>query len=596
MARHFTFGQKAGAGFALLVAFTLALGVVAVTLALGVVAFTLALGVVAVTSLRGGKSGPRRRRILHAPWAVSPPPPHDPRPMKPLRVLVVDDSPDDCELLLRRLRKEGYAPEHVRVDTADDMRAALARRPFDIVICDWSMPCFTAPAALALVRAHDEDLACLIVSGTIGEDVAVAALHAGARDFVRKDGLARLVPALERALDETALRREQKRMQAQLLRSDRLASVGLLAAGVAHEINNPLAAVMANLELAMASADAVADAPGPGTAHAELLAYLRDCRDATARIRAVVQDLTLVARADGDERTPIDVRNPLGSSLRLARHEIRRRARVVERLDDAPLVMANDTRLGQVFLNLIVNASQAMAETRVAENELRVATSRDERGWAVVEVSDNGAGMAPGVKARLFTPCFTTKAPGSGVGLGLSLSHRIVTALGGEITVESTLGAGSTFRVFLPPAPAGARARVAGENAPASSEAKRPVRRGQVLVADDDVPVANALASVLSPLHDVTKVHRARAALARLGAGERYDVILCDLTMPDMTGIELHAELVRTAPAQAAKMVFVAGGAVTLEARAFLAMTKNAVLEQPFAPPAGRALVNSLVE
>jgi DNA-binding NtrC family response regulator len=172
--------------------------------------------------------------------------------MNDLRAIIIDDSRDDAELLVYHLERSGYQLHWVRVQLAEDLEDALQRDEWDIVFSDWSMPRFSAPAALEVLHRNGVDLPFIIISGTIGEDVAVEALRGGAHDFLAKGNLVRLAPAIERELRETAIRRERVAMQEQLLISDRMASVGLLAAGVAHEINNPLNAVLGNLVLALA--------------------------------------------------------------------------------------------------------------------------------------------------------------------------------------------------------------------------------------------------------------------------------------------------------------------------------------------------------
>jgi CheY-like chemotaxis protein len=193
------------------------------------------------------------------------------------------------------------------------------------------------------------------------------------------------------------------------------------------------------------------------------------------------------------------------------------------------------------------------------------------------------------VLKRLFTPFFTTKPIGVGTGLGLSICHRIVTALGGEISAESVSGKGSTFRVALLPAiPTEERP----ETAPAVSRA---LRRGRILVVDDESMIALVVRRTLSADHDVTVSRHGREALERFNAGERFDVILCDLMMPEMTGMDLHAALLDAAPDQAQRMIFITGGAFTSRARAFLDQVPNLRIEKPFEAVSLRAIVNDRV-
>jgi nitrogen-specific signal transduction histidine kinase/CheY-like chemotaxis protein len=402
--------------------------------------------------------------------------------------------------------------------------------------------------------------------------------------------LARLVQALERELREAENRRERNKMHEQLLISDRMASVGILAAGVAHEINNPLASVIANLSLAIRDLADVSNQQGE-TALRDLQDELSDARDSAERIRNIVRDLKLFSRADDDQRGPVDVRRVLESSLRMAWNEIRHRARLIKNYAAVPAINANESRLGQVFLNLIVNAAQSMPEGRAEANEIRVATSVGPGGSVLVEISDTGSGMGPDVIKRLFTPFFTTKPVGVGTGLGLSICHRIITSIGGQIEVESTLGVGSTFKVVLP-----VIATSFETLEPAPRAIRAAVRRGRVLVIDDEPMIANVVRKTLAHDHDVTTVNRAQDALAKVLSGERFDVILCDLMMPEMTGMDLHAELVQSVPEQADQMIFLTGGAFTARARAFLDQATNLRVEKPFDTVALRAIVNDRVK
>jgi CheY-like chemotaxis protein len=368
----------------------------------------------------------------------------------------------------------------------------------------------------------------------------------------------------------------EKVAQSQLVLSDRMASVGALAASVAHEINNPLASVIANLELAALEFDERPDGDRPS---ALLVAEeLRDAREGAERVRTIVRDLKMFSREDGEWHGPVDVRRALASSLRMASNEIRHRARLVTSWSEVPPVHANEARLGQVFLNLIVNAAQAIPEGRAHTNCIRVGTRIDALGNVVVDISDTGTGIAPETMRQLFTPFFTTKSPGDGTGLGLSICRRLVHAMGGNITVESELGIGTTFHVSLP------RARVVDRptRTIAAIVDAVPGRRGRVLVVDDEVSVANTIQRALQTTHDITIVHDGAAALAVIEAGQAFDVVLCDLMMPVMSGMELFARLSSSRPDVAERIVFVTGGAFTADARSFLERSDNVQLEKPF--------------
>jgi PAS domain S-box-containing protein len=253
---------------------------------------------------------------------------------------------------------------------------------------------------------------------------------------------------------------ERKRLETQVVMADRLASVGRLAAAVGHEINNPLAYVMANLDLALerlgepgVTLDGGPDDEAPGRL-TEILEMLREAREGADRVRHIVRDLKVFSRGEAEERTRIDPRQVIDSCVNMAQGEIRQRARVVKDYGDTPRVLVNQARLGQVLLNLLINAAHAVPEGDPQANEIRVTTRTDADGRVVIEVKDSGAGIPEDVKARIFEPFFTTKASKSGTGLGLSICQNIVTALGGRITFESEAGKGTAFQVILPAAPA----------------------------------------------------------------------------------------------------------------------------------------------
>jgi PAS domain S-box-containing protein len=381
----------------------------------------------------------------------------------------------------------------------------------------------------------------------------------------------------------------RKLAQEQLIQAGRLASVGTLAAGVAHEINNPLSYVIANLDL-LAEEIRELGTRSPLDHANELLQMTSAARDGAERVRKIVRGLKIFARADEERRVALDVHRVLEMSINMTFNEVRHRARLVKDYGQTPLVEADEGRLGQVFINLIVNAAQAIPEGRADKNEIRITTSTDAAGRAVVAVRDTGGGIPQDVLARIFDPFFTTKPIGIGTGLGLSICHGIIHELGGEISVESTPDIGTTVRVVLPRANAGA-ADEPTRTAPVTCSGPR----GRVLVADDDAMVASALARLLSREHDVVAVNTAREALTRISAGEQFDIVLCDLMMPEMTGMEFHSELSRVAPAQVDRVVFITGGAFTPTARAFLDSVSNMQVEKPFDGHNLRAIVRRFV-
>ena len=507
---------------------------------------------------------------------------------QPLRVLIVEDDERDAALMLRELKRAEYDVTYERVETPEAMSAALEDGSWDIVLSDFNMPHFSAPAALALVKERDLDLPFIIISGTVGEEAAVASLRAGARDFLAQGALTRLIPAVERERSEALARAERKRMREQLLISERMASVGLLAAGVAHELNNPLAILLANLELAAEQLSRMARSE---TEAGEIGQLISDAQDAAERMRLIVRDLGGLSRSnDEDKQGPVELHRVLESAIRMAANEVRHRAQLGRAFGEVPLVKGSEAKLAQVFINLIVNAAHAIPEGRAASNAIRIVTCTDAGGRAVVEVHDTGSGIPPAVLPRIFDAFFTTKTGGTGTGLGLAICHRIITGYGGEISVESTVGKGSVFRIVLPAAPAPTAQPAPGTITVAGS------RRGRVLVVDDEKMLGITIQRILENEHDVTSVTTAREAIALIDQEPHFDLVLCDLMMPEMTGMDLYRELLRRAPAQAKKFVFMTGGAFTADASRFLDGIANPSLEKPVKASRLRDLVRSLLQ
>jgi len=510
----------------------------------------------------------------------------NPRPpmIKPLRLLLVEDSGDDAELVIRELRRGGFHPIWTPVATQEAFKAALQEGPWDIVISDYSLPEYSGMAALADLQATSKYIPFILISGSIGEAVAVTALKAGAQDYVLKGDLTRLPAAVEREVREAAARIEQTKMRQQLVISERMASCGMLAAGVAHEINNPLSVAIANLEFTVETMTTVlaegGDRSGSETDAiwgriADLGDSLGDAREALVRIRDIVRDVKVFSRPHDEITEPVDVRIALDSSSRMAWNEIRHRATLIKDYGNVPLVNANPSRLGQLLLNLIVNAAQAIPEGNAARNEIRLTTRTADNGRAIVEVRDTGSGISKENMEHIFDPFFTTKPIGEGTGLGLSICHRIATELGGRIDVESEPTKGALFRIVLPPA--------RGDGRPERLMSSPPVRHGgKVLVVDDEAAICRALQRTLAHHHDVVAMTSAKEALSQIADGRRFDVILTDLMMPDITGMEMYEHLCRIAPDQAERMIFLTGGAFTLRAREFLDAVPNQRIEKPF--------------
>jgi CheY-like chemotaxis protein/two-component sensor histidine kinase len=315
----------------------------------------------------------------------------------------------------------------------------------------------------------------------------------------------------------------------------------------------------------------------------EVVQALDEAGHGADRVKHIVKDLKTFSRG-GDAVSRIDLRPVLESSLAMANNEVRHRARLRKELGEVPGVMASEARLGQVFLNLVVNAAQAIREGAADHNEIAVRTFTDACGRAVVEVQDSGCGISPEHLKCIFDPFFTTKPVGEGTGLGLSICHSIVSSMGGEIQVQSAPGQGACFRVVLP-----AASEPRAEAPPAALSAPGP--RGRILVVDDEPLVAKGLVRLLSAEHHAEAVTSARVALARLQAGEHFDLVFFDVMMPEMGGRDFWEALGSSAPALQRRVVFITGGAFTPEARSFLDQVKDRVVSKPFDPKEIHAMV-----
>jgi PAS domain S-box-containing protein len=377
---------------------------------------------------------------------------------------------------------------------------------------------------------------------------------------------------------------ERKQMEQRLALAERMALVGRLASGVGHEINNPLAYMLGSIELARADLTALAaDVPTHERVD-RLERHLVTIREGAERVRDIVRDLKGLSIASNDRLGPVDVEHTLDVAAATAAHEIRLRARLVREYGTVPLAWANEGRLAQVFVNLLVNAAQAIPEGAASDNEIHIVT-RAEDGRIAVEIQDTGTGIAPEDLPRVFEPFFTTKAKGVGTGLGLSISHTIVSSLGGTLTAERVTPRGARFRVTLR-----ASCETARQASSAASSANSD-RRARILLIDDEPGMVQVLAELLSP-HDVTIATSGREAMARLTADASFDVVVCDLQMNDGTGVEVYEFLCRRVPHLARRVIFTTGGAFTDSAREFLRNCTQPVLEKPFDSARFRKLVN----
>jgi nitrogen-specific signal transduction histidine kinase/CheY-like chemotaxis protein len=348
--------------------------------------------------------------------------------------------------------------------------------------------------------------------------------------------------------------------------SERLASLRTLAAGLANEINTPLTSVLANLEHAVRRLRVLAngdrgDVEDLAIELPDLVETLAHAVEAADRVRRLTHDLMVFSRCGVERRVLVDVRSVVEAAIHIAAPEIRARARLERALAEVPAVDADEGRLAQALVSILVNAAQSIPEAGAAQQEVRVSTGKDAEGRAVIEVSDTGTGIAPDVLEHVFDPFYTTR-PARGIGLGLSFAYGTVTSLGGEMSVESEVGEGSTVRVVLPAA---------------RSQRAEPK---SVLVIADDPQAGKALARALGEGHTAVVAGGADDALALLQS-QRFDVVVCDTLPPGMCVVDLYAQAVRVAPRLADRFVFLTGGMVSERTRSLIEGMRPRCLEKP---------------
>jgi signal transduction histidine kinase len=534
------------------------------------------------------------------------------------RILLVDNDAGDRRAAARALGVREQELESVESIASALVRAAESGHPFVLVSpasLEASLASRPSSSADVLRETFDvfEDGVCLLardgglkVANAIGErlyrSVLKAELQGVASEATKRGAIAdrglsldtrayvvRAYPLSERGVvlyirDAT----DEREREIGRLQSEKLASIGMLAAGVAHEINNPAAFVLANIEALTGHMRLIEDklreipemdAARPALSNVlfEASAILQESKEGMARIQRIVRDLGSFSHADEDVSVPMSVNTAVESALTMLRNELKYRARVEQDLRATRLVLASAPRLGQVFLNLISNAVQALEEADVKRNLVRV-RSYDDGDYVVVEVTDNGPGIAPDAAPRIFESFFTTKPRGMGTGLGLPISLGIVRSLGGEIIVDSRPGDGATFRVRIP---ATAAAPPARRQLPDTTPS-RVFSRRRILAVDDEALLLKAYRRMLSDAHDLVIALGGHEALGLLQKDAGFDVVLCDLQMPEMSGMELHAAVIKRYPALADRFVFVTGGAFSGDARRFLEDSVPAVIQKPF--------------
>jgi signal transduction histidine kinase len=489
-------------------------------------------------------------------------------------ILLVEDDLGIRNALKGVLEDEGYLVR-TAANGVEALQILRSGATPNLIVLDLRMPEMDGWEFRAAQKNDPELMAIPVLAVSADGSAKAAAIDAAV--YLRKP---LSTDTLLNAVAQILAQADRQQLLKELAEAERFAALGRLAASAGHEINNPLTSVSISFDLAVAQVNRLLGRSGPHAVPAQDLVvlgeFLRECRVGLDRIRDIVRQLQGLSRSDV-QHGRFSLNDLLDESVAMARHQVEHRARVQRMYGDVPAIAGDRSALGQVFLNLILNAVQALPEGEANQNEVALTTYV--RGKEVVaEVRDTGVGIAGDVLPHIFDPFYTTKPMGEGTGLGLAVSFRIVADHGGRIEVESAVRRGSSFRVVLPVAPQ----QDAPTPAPVTNVAPEPVGvRARILVIDDAAPLGRAISRGLAE-YDVTVVTRAEEAFARLAANEPFDVVVCDVVMPELSGRAVHERLRSDWPELARRTIFMTAGAFTPESREFVRGTSQPVLTKPF--------------
>jgi len=514
----------------------------------------------------------------------------------PARILVIDDEPGNVRLLERFLKDAGYRDVQSTTDSREAPALYQTFQP-DLILLDLMMPYLDGVAVIQqLSIPEDVYLPVLVLTADVTLEAKQRALAAGAKDFLAKpfDRLEvllriknlldtrRLYLALERhnrSLEHTVQERTQ-----QFLRSEKLATMGSLLAGVAHELNNPLAVLMGQTHLMR---EVVRDGP--------LRRRTEQIGAAAERCARIVRNFLALARQQPPERHEVALNQVVREAVELLAYELRTdNIEVVLHLaEELPVLWADAHQLHQVVVNLVANAHQAMRSPTAARRITITTRVAHERARVQLEIADTGPGIPRDIQAKIFEPFFTTKPPGQGTGLGLSLCQGIVEEHGGTIAVASGTGEGAAFQIEFPmltrplaPTPA------AGATVPPTLP---PIGAKAILVVDDEAEIAEVLAEALERMGHHVEVALGGGRALELLTQRTYDLVLSDTKMPGVDGVALYREIERRFPALRERVVFLTGDVLDPEKRAFIERAGLPFLTKPFDVEEVRQVVHQVL-
>jgi signal transduction histidine kinase len=521
-----------------------------------------------------------------------------------------------------------------QVEIADSGKSALAaleNAGFDVIVADLNMPEMSGIELLTTLRMRAVETPVIVLSSVSRTSEVLRAIHQGAFDYVGKDeAIEPLRLALMRAVEHVRLVKENARLvgelqrlnadlearvrertsdlelansrllaercqleatlarlnetQEQLVQMEKMASIGLLTAGIAHEINNPLGFILPNFELAESWLEATREGKTHDRVRSvdDLAKLLAECRRGLDRIARLVRQLRIFSHPGRQDLGPVDVDEVVRSVVALVEREFSGHTGVTVYSGHDCTARANDDQLRQVLLNVLLNAAQSFASSGGGDGRIEVFVERRDEE-IVIRVIDNGSGIAPENLRRVFDPFFTTKAVGRGTGLGLAISRDLVKKMDGNITLESQLGRGTSVTITLrrwseesadfqavdPPRTPTPELLVSSSN-----------RRLSIIIVEDETALLQPLRRMLADRHDVLTFSDPRDGMRCLIEREPPDVIICDVNMPHVSGLDLYREVTRGRPFLAERFIFLTGG-YSEELANLMAGSPRRILEKP---------------
>ena len=516
----------------------------------------------------------------------------------PLRLLHLEDNPVDAELITATLMEGNIPCQSQLVYTRQAFVAALKEGRMDLILADYSIPGFDGMAALILARQHCPDVPFLFVSATIGEELAIDAMHQGATDYVLKQRLGRLVPSVQRALRELDDRAERKRAEEALRQSEKqfrqsqkMEAVGRLAGGIAHDFNNLLTVIMGYSQVLLTEL---------GPQH-PLRGKIEETLKAGERAATLIRQLLTFSRKQSLDPKILSLNTAVTSLESLLRRLIGEDIQLVSKLDPTNgRLRADQAQLEQVLVNLVVNARDAMpkggtltietAQVELTRSPVYHLTPLPPGPYVRLAVSDTGCGMDRMTQSHIFEPFFTTKGEGKGSGLGLSTVFGIVTQSGGAIDVTSRVGHGTRFDLYFPSV----------ESDILTTAPTQPLGQPQrgtetILLVEDEPSVRTLVRDELRKLgyRVVEAKNGVEACLLATQQAASLQLLLTDVVMPGMGGRELAQHLSVIKPDL--RTLFISGYMDDVGVMAGQEEGTSSFLQKPFTPEVlGRAVRNLL--